>query len=233
MDFSSIKLTLPFFQLMPSPKWKLVVDVGEPEPVHQVRHSQMNVSDVVSSNADVRNEDNDDSVLNGNVFLESTEDSGRDSRVQHVISLLGEYMPSDTSSPLASSLQGLMSLRLMLLRRSRSPEEEEMVSTILGSYSSYSAGGRTKDDIAVMLARDFMFLVRQQPSPQPQAQTQSFLGQSLSNNMMESDSCNMGYSFFGLGPTPSGPISSFHTSPSLAPIPMSGSINDSVSIVSM
>jgi hypothetical protein len=150
---------------MPSPKWKLVVDVGEPEPVHQVRNSQMNLSDVVTSNAEVRCEPNEDSALTGDVFLENVEDNGKDSRIQQVIALLGEYMPSDTSSPLASSLPGLMALRLMLLRRSRSPEEDETVRTILGSYSSYSAGGRTKDDIAVMLARDFMFLVRQQPSP--------------------------------------------------------------------
>lgn len=219
---------------MPSPKWKLVVDVGEPEPVHhQVRHSQMNLSDVVTSNADIRSESNEESVLTGDVFLENVEDNGRDSRIQQVIALLGEYMPSDTSSPLASSLPGLMSLRLMLLRRSRSPEEDEMVRTILGSYSSYSVGGRTKDDIAVMLARDFMFLLRQQPSPQQQAQSQSFLGQSLSNNMMQSDASDMGYSFFGLGPTPSRSMSNFHASPSLAPIPMSGNINDSVSIVSM
>ena len=80
-------------------------------------------------------------------------------------------MPSDPSSPAFAYLQGFMSLRLLLLRPSPSNDrEQELVNTILSSYSSYKAGGRTRPDIALMLARDFMFL-NQQPQKQLQQQT--------------------------------------------------------------
>ena len=165
---------------------------------------------------------------------ESVNEKLRDSRIDNVIALLGEFMPSDPSSPIASYLPGFMSLRLMLLRPSRAPQEEDLVRTMLGSYSSYSAGGRTKSDIAVMLARDYMFLIQQQTSPQQQSipQQQSFLGQSALSNSTTQSNASLGYSFFGLS-SANGHISNFHNSPALAPIPMSGKLHDSISIVSM
>ncbi len=60
-----------------------------------------------------------------------------------------------------------MSLRLLLLRSSRTEQEQDIVNTMLTSYSSYKAGGRTRQDIALMLARDFMFMNLQ---AQPQIQ---------------------------------------------------------------
>ena len=62
-----------------------------------------------------------------------------------------------------------MSLRLLLLRPTKTQQEQDIVNTILSSYSSYKAGGRTRPDMALMLARDFMFLNQQnQPPPAPQ-----------------------------------------------------------------
>lgn len=87
---------------------------------------------------------------------------GKDNRADQVVSLLGKYMPSDPHSPLASFVPGFMSLRLLLLRSSRTPEEEELVTTMLDSFSSYTSGGRDESDIAVMLARDYLFLTQQQ-----------------------------------------------------------------------
>lgn len=139
---------------MPSPKWKLVVDVGEIQaPVPQQNGSATNGAD-------------------------------NDALTSEVINMFGEHMPSDPSNPGFSYLQGFMSLRLLLLRKARSDQEQDIVNTILSSYSSYKAGGRTRPDIALMLARDFLFL-SQQPVQQivqmsnaqgmQQQQQQSFL----------------------------------------------------------
>ena len=102
---------------------------------------------------------------------------------------------------------------------------------MLDSYSSYSAGGRTRSDIAVMLARDFMFLSQQQAPQQHQqapaaAQQNSFLGSGQQNQPTNS-SAPSGMSVFGL------PSIAMNTqnSPALTPIPMPGTA-DSMSIVS-
>ena len=240
---------------MPSPKWKLVVDVGEPESIFPQGNIPHIDNATVANSVTIANGNDVETGSNDDIPPLSADGLGKDSRIDPVISLLGEYMPSDPSSHIASFLPGFMSLRLMLLRPSKTPEEDEMVRTMLGSYSSYCAGGRSKNDIAIMLARDYMFLAQQQPpkqqqtpeflgrSPsnsmmqqppkqQQQQQTQEFLGRSPSNSMMQSNGPTLGYSFFGLGQS-SGSNSSFHNSPALAPIPMSGSAGDSVSIVSM
>jgi hypothetical protein len=87
--------------------------------------------------------------------------TGKDPRVDTVVSLLGEFMPSSPQSPLAPYVPGFMSLRLLLLRQARSPEDEDLVRTMLDSFSSYATGGRQRQDIALMLARDFMFVSQQ------------------------------------------------------------------------
>ena len=218
---------------MPSPKWKLVVDVGEPESIFPQGNIPHIDNATVANSVTIANGNDVETGSNDDIPPLSADGLGKDSRIDPVISLLGEYMPSDPSSHIASFLPGFMSLRLMLLRPSKTPEEDEMVRTMLGSYSSYCAGGRSKNDIAIMLARDYMFLAQHQPpKQQPQQQTQEFLGRSPSNSMMQSNGPTLGYSFFGLGQS-SGSNSSFHNSPALAPIPMSGSAGDSVSIVSM
>jgi hypothetical protein len=189
-------------QLLPSPKWKLVVDVGEAEPVASVStgHSMSN-----STLNQVSVELPDSASLSDKV-------GARDRRIDEVVSLLGELMPSDPNSPLAPYLSGFMSLRLLLLRPSRSPEEEDRARTMLDSYSSYSQGGRSRADIGVMLARDYMFLC-QQKNQQP---ANFFnVGQSVVNNAQAPTL--PGYSIFDV-----------HNSPTLAPI----TLGDAVSIVS-
>jgi hypothetical protein len=143
--------------------------------------------------------------------------AGRDPRIDAVVSLLGELMPSDPDSAMATYLSGFMSLRLLLLRPSRSDEENDLVRTMLDSYTSYSNGGRSKADIGVMLARDYMYLLQQpyrniQPSNAGffsfgQGAASAVLAPALSGNFFEFD---------------------FHHSPMLGPIP----INDNLSIVS-
>ena len=83
--------------------------------------------------------------------------SGTDSRVKDLILLLGESIPSDLSTPLGKQLQGLMSLRLVLLKRQRTPEEDQLVETVLVLFESYKSASRPREDIAILLARDFSF----------------------------------------------------------------------------
>uniref|UniRef100_A0A7S4HQ09 Uncharacterized protein n=1 Tax=Odontella aurita TaxID=265563 RepID=A0A7S4HQ09_9STRA len=150
------KLCEEFSKFMPTPKWKLVVDIGKPAaPVPAVEQQQSAPAAAGQPSAPAG---------------QATGPGGaKDPRVDELVSLLGEHMPSDPSSPFASYMQGFMSLRLMLLRSSRTREDEDIVQTLLSSYSSYSAAGRTKSDIAAMLARDFLFLQQQQPQVQVQA----------------------------------------------------------------
>ena len=62
----------------------------------------------------------------------------------------------------------------MLLKPTRSAEEKEVEGTLLSSFSSYKSSGRDKGDIAVMIARDYMFLKQQhQPPARAQAQPQA------------------------------------------------------------
>jgi hypothetical protein len=142
---------------------------------------------------------------------------GKDPRIDAVVSLLGEFMPSDPNSALAPYLSGFMSLRLLLLRPSRSPEEEDRARTMLDSYTSYSLGGRSKADIGIMLARDYMYLLQQPPTNfQPTHASFFNLGQGTASATQ--------------APALSGNFFEFdvHHSPMLGPI----SINDTLSIVS-
>ena len=172
-----IRLTEEFTRLMPSPKWKLVVDVGEMQ-VQSVPSQQQSQQHGNASNAS------------------ATASNGNDSNIltSEVISMFGEHMPSDPSNPGFAYLQGFMSLRLLLLRPTRTNQEQDIVNTILSSYSSYKAGGRTRPDMALMLARDFMFLNQQHTSAvmqqgqvmqqqQQQQQQQSFMGNANHHNM--------------------------------------------------
>lgn len=220
---------------MPSPKWKLVVDIGDVEETvpatpavtsanlsSQLQHSQLSSHTDLKDAADFGLLSADPTGSVATAPSHSSIDGSKDARVEQVITLLGEYMPSDPNSPAANYLSGFMSLRLLLLRQSRSMEEEEFVRTILDSFSSYTAGGRERSEIAMMLARDYIFLSQQQ-----QQQT-SFLG--FGQGLMSSSNAqapNAGLSLFGQPST----SSSLQNSPALTPIPAPGII-DSLSIVS-
>lgn len=200
-------------QLLPSPKWKLVVDVGEeelppPEPEAANVTQDTKASDVGANGEGV----------------------GRDPRIEEVVSILGELMPSDPNSALAPYLSGFMSLRLLLLRPTRSPEEEDRARTMLDSYTSYSQGGRSKADIGMMLARDYMYL------------SQSNFNMSGGGSSNNDGSLSQHVSFFNLGqgvannasasaqaPSLSGNLLEFEVhSPVLGPL----SLQDGMSIVS-
>eukprot|EP00560_Eucampia_antarctica_P001229 CAMPEP_0197834302 /NCGR_PEP_ID=MMETSP1437-20131217/21946_1 /TAXON_ID=49252 ORGANISM="Eucampia antarctica, Strain CCMP1452" /NCGR_SAMPLE_ID=MMETSP1437 /ASSEMBLY_ACC=CAM_ASM_001096 /LENGTH=654 /DNA_ID=CAMNT_0043438877 /DNA_START=278 /DNA_END=2242 /DNA_ORIENTATION=- len=193
------RLSKELTRLMPSPKWKLIVDTSYPPP------------NTKPASIDERNANK-----------EETEDTTRDNTIKEIITLLCQYMPSNPNSTLASYCDAFVSLRLLLLRPTRSQEDEDNVRIMIGSYTSYKSSGRSSIDICIMLACDFQFLQRSATTstsptvknehakamPQyvftpPQAQPQSDL---LS---------------YGNG-----------TSPMLSPVHMSQNILDNVSIIS-
>lgn len=138
------KLKNEFTNLMPTPRWKLVVDVSPPkvEDTPPKTPSQQSMSTTKTES-------------------DSSTQQPFESPLDSVIRLLGNEIPLNPSCP-TSPQHHVMSLRLLLLRGRRSAHEEEIVKTILGSHSSYSKSGRPDSDIAVMLARDFMFLTQSQ-----------------------------------------------------------------------
>lgn len=84
--------------------------------------------------------------------------NNKESQIKSLIFLLASNIPSDMNSPLGQQLHSIMSLRLILLRGSlRTLEEEQLVDTVLVLYESYLHAGRSKQDIALMLTRDFTF----------------------------------------------------------------------------
>ncbi|GAX28508.1 hypothetical protein FisN_12Hh127 [Fistulifera solaris] len=232
------RLTEEFTKLMPSPKWKLVVDIGENEESPSSLSIADNLVEEINDVAEIKTSEDLNLLANFGVDTgrpvrnESRSADGRDPRVNEVIALLGEFTPSDPGSPLQPYLSGFMSLRLLLLRQSRTPEEEDLVNTMLDSFSSYTSGRRERADIAVMLARDCIFLLSQQLSvsqlqnhhfqQQPFQNGQPFLG----HNALSGQGSNIGLSVFGLPST----SSSLQNSPALTPIPAPGP--DSMSIVS-
>jgi len=99
--------------------------------------------------------------------MSSPSSSGQDPRAAEVLSLVGEHMPTNSSSPMAGYLPGFTSLRLMLMKTDRTSREAEVLGTILESYSSYVSSGKPTSEIAWLLARDCMHLSQQTVS-QPQ-----------------------------------------------------------------
>lgn len=91
-------------------------------------------------------------------------------RIRALVSFLCENMPSNDASPLASQLNNIMNLRLLLLRRNRSPEEDHLVESMLVLFESYLAAQRSPDDTTMMLARDFAFHDLQLKQNVPQQQ---------------------------------------------------------------
>jgi hypothetical protein len=117
--------------------------------------------DVGISNGAVDSKSTDLSSKTASHRKDSRTSTAKDPRLDAVVNLLGEHMPSESSSPMAAYLPGFMSLRLLILRPSRSEHEEELLQTMLDSYESYATAGRSPHDMALLLARDCMFLTQQ------------------------------------------------------------------------
>ena len=171
------KLQDEFTKLMPSPKWKLVVDMSPAPPP------------VPLGTPTMTSETEHDAIQSSVPAAAPTQDCSMDVKINEIISILGEQMPSPQSSSIVD-VSSFMSLRLMLLRDSRTAAEEELVSTIIGSYSSYKASGRSSADIGVMLARDYTFLsqLNEQPSGMATPTQISFLASAPADDFLYKNS---------------------------------------------
>lgn len=112
--------------LLPSPRWKLVVEVGDGAPL----------------------------PANDNL------NSGEDPRISELFALIEANMPEDQYSPLAPFLPGITALRLLLLKPTRSVEENESLDVALNTYESYKIEGRSSSDIVGLTSRTFMVMAQ-------------------------------------------------------------------------
>ncbi|KAL3903060.1 MAG: hypothetical protein SGILL_010592, partial [Bacillariaceae sp.] len=149
------RVTDELTKLLPTPKWKLVVDVGSSPP-------------------------------------KPDDAKASDKRIQELLKLLAEHIPTHRNSPYSPYLPGFTSLRLMLLKRNRTTEDDDLLSTMLESYSSYLSSGREPSEIAWMMARDYMLLTQpanQAGSSMPQSiqsiQQQQVLQQQLAQQQLQ------------------------------------------------
>jgi len=139
-------------KLMPSPKWKLVVDVGAaPQPPPAAEGSAENPEKAPKQEMPT-----------------PSPPSGPDG----LLKLLTELMPTTTASPLAPYLPGFTSLRMMLLKPIKTQQDSDLVNCMVQSFTSYMATGRPLPDIAVLVVRDYLALSQKQPvHQQPVHQT--------------------------------------------------------------
>ena len=146
-----------FTKLLPTPKWKLVIDMSTVTPSAapvEIRDANRTSFPYVSgSNSD---RGSSDPIKNS-------------PEINEIICLLGEEL---TSNMMSDHSQQLTGLRLFFLKSSFTPEEQEVISTLLGSYSSYMGCGRSKSEVATMLSRDYSFLTAAQRY-QPEAPVSS------------------------------------------------------------
>ncbi|KAL3826282.1 hypothetical protein ACHAXA_004600 [Cyclostephanos tholiformis] len=138
--------------LCPAPRWKIVVDVDS--HVGDCRQPSLPPPPALRAPLESRrpSSDNKDSAARG-----------KERRVNDLLGLLASKIPpSEMIGPLGPHLQNIMALRLTLLRgNGRTPEEDQLVDTILVLYESYLHAGRKEADIVVMVSRDFAFHISQ------------------------------------------------------------------------
>jgi hypothetical protein len=141
-----------FAKLLPTPKWKLVIDMSTPVASGTTETDQTSFPYISSSSS-----------------VPATEtvktQPKQDQRINEIIGLLGEEMFNNMMASNSGDMVDLTGLRLFLLKSSRSPQEEDTLSTVIGSYSSYVGCGRSKTEVATMLSRDFTFLMQTHQAP--------------------------------------------------------------------
>lgn len=82
----------------------------------------------------------------------------KSAQIKDLLAILCENISSDPNQ----SVQDLMTLRVLLIRPSLTPEEEHLLDTVLILFESYLTAGRSRPDIATMVVRDFSFHFRHQ-----------------------------------------------------------------------
>jgi hypothetical protein len=101
------------------------------------------------------------SMSDQNGFSNCHQTASHEDRVNEIIGLLGEELSlSMRTSSESPHLESLTGLRLFLLKSARTPEDRDAVSTLVGSFSSYVSSGKSRSDVALMLSKDYSFLMQ-------------------------------------------------------------------------
>eukprot|EP00557_Chaetoceros_sp_GSL56_P001887 CAMPEP_0176492094 /NCGR_PEP_ID=MMETSP0200_2-20121128/8788_1 /TAXON_ID=947934 /ORGANISM="Chaetoceros sp., Strain GSL56" /LENGTH=717 /DNA_ID=CAMNT_0017889579 /DNA_START=604 /DNA_END=2757 /DNA_ORIENTATION=+ len=146
-DSLTKRLQDEFSKLLPTPKWKLVIDMSSIVPqVSNSQHASKSSFSFTSARKDM-----DSSVMNS---------GPKDPRVADIVNLLGEQLSFNIATTTVADVDGLTGLRLFLLKSNHTHEEKEIEATLLGSYSSYLGCGKSKTEVATMLSRDYSFLTK-------------------------------------------------------------------------
>jgi hypothetical protein len=115
--------------------------------------------------------------MHGNIQNVAAMDSPY-SKVDDMLRLMQDYMPQDSLSPNISYLPGFTSLRLLLLKTTaKTDRETQLVTTLTNQLVAYEGQNRARQDIALLLARDFMMMTQQQQQIQFQSHQQSLVQQ--------------------------------------------------------
>jgi len=155
----------------PTPQWKLVVEVTSPGAAQQggqQGQQQQQQQQVQAPQQRQKAPAAFAALAESNAASQAAEAKGDEesrAKVRTIISLLGENMPSDPTTPLGSQIDNIMGLRFVLLKSARTPHEEQLVDSILTLHDSYVEAGRSRPEITMMLARDWQFHSVQQPPP--------------------------------------------------------------------
>jgi hypothetical protein len=181
----------------PTPKWKLVVEMGDSKPVptqssNRLLHYEHNVAkkskEVPHSVSVASIVDQQEKLAPASICMEETHEEE-----QHIASLLGQHMPMSQLAPGDGSndmtmLPYFMSLRLLLLRapNRRSIQEMEKVDTIIKSYRGYLQGERKEKQIVDLLVQDWRFLSQTEEVP-----TARYLEPSYQSHVMDNSSTTM------------------------------------------
>ncbi|GAX26332.1 hypothetical protein FisN_16Lh171 [Fistulifera solaris] len=180
----------------PTPKWKLVVEMGDSKPVpsqssNRLLHYEHNTAkkgiQVPHSVSVASIVDQHEKLAPASICMEETHEEE-----QHIASLLGQYMPMSQLAPSTESgdvymLPFFMSLRLLLLRapNRRSPQEAEKVETIIKSYRGYLQGDRKEKQIVDLLVQDWRYLSQSEDAPRSHC-----AGSSYESHVMDTASMN-------------------------------------------
>lgn len=144
------KLQDEFTKLLPTPKWKLVIDMGSSSAAATPGTCAVKPQLALTSK------------------MEQLPSSSKpiepqcDPRIFDIVNLLADEMSTDIMTRISSHGSDMISLRLLLLKPNKSEPENDLVSTVVGSYTSYLASGRAKNEIAIMVSRDYAYMTQNQ-----------------------------------------------------------------------
>ena len=145
------KLQDEFTKLLPTPKWKLVIDMGSSSAA--ISPGCASVKPTLATTAS--------SKMEQPTSLTPVTPKV-DPKIAEIVNLLADEMSTDIMANMYTQSNDMISLRLLLLKPNRTAAENDLVSTVVGSYTSYVLSGRASNEIAIMVTRDYTYMTQNQ-----------------------------------------------------------------------